>query len=164
MSFCSKLLLITSAQLIRFNHLRAKPETYLDKFALADLLYLNMLSKKPSKKSNTTTELSAAPITEQTVADSKPAKRTKPSSAAKTSPSSPIQTSHRHSKVNVPASPVVEEVITEVIVASTAPVNDSVTSDDIARLAYSFFEQRNFAHGSAEEDWFRAEKTLAAKR
>lgn len=123
-----------------------------------------MLSNKPSKKSDKKTELSATPVSEQTVPDSKPAKRTKPSSAAKTSTPAPLQTSHRHSKVNIPATPVVEEVITEVIVAPSAPVNDSIASDDIARLAYSFFEQRNFAHGNAEEDWFRAVKTLAAAR
>jgi hypothetical protein len=36
--------------------------------------------------------------------------------------------------------------------------------DEIARLAYSFWEARGCNSGSPEEDWFRAEKELRAKR
>jgi hypothetical protein len=32
--------------------------------------------------------------------------------------------------------------------------------DDIARLAYSFWEARGYAGGSSEEDWLRAEREL----
>jgi hypothetical protein len=32
---------------------------------------------------------------------------------------------------------------------------------EIARLAYSYWEARGRRHGSAEEDWYRAERELA---
>jgi hypothetical protein len=35
--------------------------------------------------------------------------------------------------------------------------------EDIARLAHSFWAARNYADGSADEDWLRAEKELALK-
>jgi hypothetical protein len=34
------------------------------------------------------------------------------------------------------------------------------THDDIARLAYSYWEARGHAHGSPSEDWIRAEQEL----
>lgn len=37
------------------------------------------------------------------------------------------------------------------------------STEDIARLAYSFWEARGFKHGSAEEDWLKAEQELLAK-
>lgn len=37
------------------------------------------------------------------------------------------------------------------------PVSDR---EEIARLAYSYWEARGFSGGSAEEDWFRAEAEL----
>lgn len=99
-------------------------------------------------------------MSEQIVPDSKPAKRTKSAPKAKPVSDNPKSASHRHSKVVGPASPVVGEVVREEIVAETAPVTDA----DIARLAYSFWEQRNFAHGFADEDWHRAVESLAAAR
>lgn len=39
-------------------------------------------------------------------------------------------------------------------------VNPDVSTDDIARLAHSFWEARGYQHGHAEEDWFRAERQL----
>jgi hypothetical protein len=33
-------------------------------------------------------------------------------------------------------------------------------SDDIARLAYSYWEERGRQAGSSEQDWFRAEQEL----
>jgi hypothetical protein len=35
-----------------------------------------------------------------------------------------------------------------------------IEQDDIALLAYSYWEARGCLHGSPEEDWFRAEKEL----
>ncbi|MCC6395197.1 MAG: DUF2934 domain-containing protein [Bryobacterales bacterium] len=32
--------------------------------------------------------------------------------------------------------------------------------DEIARLAYSFWEQRGYQHGNAVEDWLRAERQV----
>ncbi len=38
------------------------------------------------------------------------------------------------------------------------------THDDIARLAYSYWEARGFAGGSPWEDWFRAEEELKRRK
>jgi hypothetical protein len=35
-----------------------------------------------------------------------------------------------------------------------------VSCEEIARLAYSHWEARGRQHGSADEDWFRAEREL----
>jgi hypothetical protein len=35
-----------------------------------------------------------------------------------------------------------------------------VSCEEIARLAYSYWEARGRQHGSANEDWFRAEREL----
>lgn len=35
--------------------------------------------------------------------------------------------------------------------------------EEIARLAYSYWEARGCPHGSPEEDWFRAERGLSQK-
>jgi hypothetical protein len=40
---------------------------------------------------------------------------------------------------------------------------DQVSHEDIARLAYSFWEARGFHGGSAEEDWYRAEMLLRGR-
>lgn len=37
------------------------------------------------------------------------------------------------------------------------------THDDVAELAYSYWEARGRAGGSPWEDWFRAEQELKAK-
>jgi hypothetical protein len=36
--------------------------------------------------------------------------------------------------------------------------------DQVAALAYSLWEERGCPEGTPEEDWFRAEKELKAKR
>jgi hydroxyethylthiazole kinase-like sugar kinase family protein len=45
------------------------------------------------------------------------------------------------------------------------PVETSLegNADEIAALAYTQWEQRGCPVGSAEEDWYRAEKELASK-
>ena len=35
-----------------------------------------------------------------------------------------------------------------------------VTHDEVAKTAYYFWEQRGRVHGSAEEDWFRAQMAV----
>jgi hypothetical protein len=35
--------------------------------------------------------------------------------------------------------------------------------EEIARLAYFYWEARGRQHGSADEDWFRAERELSAR-
>ena len=36
--------------------------------------------------------------------------------------------------------------------------------EEIARLAYAYWETRGHPHGSAQEDWFRAERELLRRR
>lgn len=52
--------------------------------------------------------------------------------------------------------------------ARTKPVTKSepavvITHGDIAKLAYSYWEERGCQGGSPEEDWTRAERALLAK-
>ena len=43
---------------------------------------------------------------------------------------------------------------------ATAQTADSVSQEEIAQLAYSFWEARGYQGGSPEEDWQRAEEQL----
>jgi len=43
--------------------------------------------------------------------------------------------------------------------AATAAVREP-SRDEIARLAYSYWEARGYAGGSSEEDWLRAQREL----
>lgn len=45
-----------------------------------------------------------------------------------------------------------------------APAVQHVPHAEIATLAYSYWVQRGYQGGSAEEDWFRAEKQLVARQ
>ena len=42
----------------------------------------------------------------------------------------------------------------------TPAAEPSLDSREVAQLAYSYFEQRGYRHGSQVEDWFRAESEL----
>jgi hypothetical protein len=44
----------------------------------------------------------------------------------------------------------------------TAPVDVTVSQEDIAKLAYALWESRGCPAGSGEEDWFAAETQLKA--
>lgn len=66
-------------------------------------------------------------------------------------------TSAKHS-----ATPSVESVVSAVEEAA-AMSSDGSEKEAVARLAYSFWEERGFQGGSSEEDWFRAE-TLVRKK
>ena len=44
------------------------------------------------------------------------------------------------------------------------PTNGSASPEDVARLAYEFWEARGCPDGSPEEDWFRAENELHRER
>lgn len=48
--------------------------------------------------------------------------------------------------------------------AETIASNSVVTSDAIAKLAYSYWEARGYQGGSPEEDWLNAERELLASR
>jgi len=48
------------------------------------------------------------------------------------------------------------------VALATVPEQIVPVQDDIARLAYSYWEARGGNGGSAEEDWYRAEQELLA--
>ncbi len=50
-----------------------------------------------------------------------------------------------------------------VAAAATAPATAAPTPEQIARLAYSYWEARGCQGGSPEEDWLRAEQELRAQ-
>jgi hypothetical protein len=52
------------------------------------------------------------------------------------------------------------ESSTSEISSKTAKPTLAVDREAIARLAYSYWEARGFAGGSAEEDWLRAEQEI----
>ena len=45
-------------------------------------------------------------------------------------------------------------------VVKTTTIEQQVDQDAVARLAYSYWEARDYSGGSPEEDWFRAELEL----
>jgi len=49
-----------------------------------------------------------------------------------------------------------------VVTPAAAPKGPRISHAAIARLAYSYWEARQSPHGSAEDDWFRAERELRA--
>jgi hypothetical protein len=64
--------------------------------------------------------------------------------------------------VAVPAEEVPVVAFTEqpVAVPEQTPTTISITQEEIARLAFSYFEHRGYQGGSPEEDWLRAEEEL----
>lgn len=56
----------------------------------------------------------------------------------------------------VAASPIQEVSLPTLATQSKA----AVSREEIARLAYSYWESRGFSHGLADEDWIRAEAEL----
>ena len=44
------------------------------------------------------------------------------------------------------------------------PVTLTFPHDQIAALAYSYWQARGCPHGTCEEDWFRAEEELKARK
>ncbi len=85
---------------------------------------------------------------------------------SKTSEQAPRARAAKHSKAVVEepltASPAVAIPVAEEPIAAT-PVTaapNTVTADDIAGLAYSYWEARGYQDGNPEEDWTRAESEL----
>lgn len=65
----------------------------------------------------------------------------------------------------VEATPVEAVAIeaTAVEAANEGADSPQLKTEEIARLAYSYWEARGCQDGSADEDWFRAEKELRAR-
>jgi len=52
------------------------------------------------------------------------------------------------------------EIVAFAVMETEPAVDDSPSHDEIAALAYSYWEARGHQGGSPEEDWFRAEQEL----
>src|SRR6476661_8391160 len=48
------------------------------------------------------------------------------------------------------------------VISVPAPVE--ISDDETASLAYSYWAERGYQGGSAEEDWFRAQKQLSSRQ
>jgi hypothetical protein len=70
---------------------------------------------------------------------------------------SPAATKRVSRAANVTEAPASEIETVAVTVSATAP-----SSDDVAKLAYTFWADRGYQGGSPEEDWLRAEEQLSA--
>ncbi len=138
-----------------------------------------MQSNKPSKKTrkNASETITAVPeISPASELTAKP--RTARSSKTKKNEPAETGTVKHHHKI---ASPVVAEPpVVEVellakaaaagaeappaaagVIADTRPASVRwATSEEVAKLAHSYWLARGCAHGHAEEDWLRAEREL----
>jgi cell division septation protein DedD len=113
-----------------------------------------MQLKKPSKKTAKPAEQaqSVAAVEKETAA-AKP--RSVRSSKKKSELSDMASATHHHKTTSTSLSSAVNKAVEN----PTQPV----TRETIAELAYSYFVERNFAHGNHEEDWLRAEKSLGLR-
>ena len=129
-----------------------------------------------AKKNTTSTDTNPA-LPKVTVASTPgPRRRAAKTSAAETATAAAGEPVARHRKatpakppmqpevaaVAVPAEEVPVVAFTEqpVAVPEPTPTSISITEEEIARLAFSYFEQRGYQGGSPEEDWLRAEEEL----
>jgi hypothetical protein len=133
-----------------------------------------------AKKNTTSTNTNPA-VPNATAATSKPRRRSAKKSAAETVTAASAESAGRHRKaipVKQSVQPEVAAVavsVEEVPVAAftehpvavqeqaptiPAPTSISITQEDVARLAFSYFEQRGYQGGSPDQDWLRAEEEL----
>jgi hypothetical protein len=54
----------------------------------------------------------------------------------------------------------VKAPVVEVPVVAVAPKTKTVTSEEIAKLAYCYWADRGYQGGNPEEDWARAKQAL----
>ncbi len=119
-------------------------------------MQLNKASKKTAKTAEkpVVTEPEKAAVAEP-MAKPRTSKSSKPKKNELTEMASG---KHHHKAVSSTAAPQPE----------SKPFNDrpswTIHPNEIAELAYSYWMERGCTHGSSEEDWLRAEKTLAAAR
>jgi hypothetical protein len=84
-----------------------------------------------------------------------PKKKTVRSAAAAKPKSTATTIAHKHHTKNT----TVESIEAPAFSASVSAIAKP-TYDDVALLAYSYWETRGFQGGSPEQDWFRAESEL----
>jgi len=117
-----------------------------------------------AKKKTTSTDTKSALPHSAAGSTPAPRRRTAKKSAAETATPAPAEPVARHRKAAPAKKKVQPEVaaanvtVQEVPVPEQAPI--SITQEDVARLAFSYFEQRGYQGGSPEGDWLRAEEEL----
>ena len=131
-----------------------------------------MQLNKASKKTSKVAEKTAAPASEIAASEEKAVKpRIAKSSKTKKSEGADMTSGknlHKPAKSTVvPSTPVASALHVEAKPAGEVrPVVEHpkkmVPREKIAELAYSYWAERGYADGGAEEDWLRAERELAA--
>jgi hypothetical protein len=123
-----------------------------------------MQSNKSSKPRKIADSAASATRESASGAELKPKPRISKSSAPKTTEVVRAESPSHHHKLS--ALPVAE-ALAAVSESSNAGLNsipaDSqrpITHQQIAELAHSYWTSRGHAHGSSEDDWFRAERQL----
>jgi type II secretory pathway component HofQ len=120
-------------------------------------------TSKTTRKSAKAKTLETVETPKAEVVQKKRATKSSPmkSSASKTSAASP---KHHHSAAPEKVKAVKPIALAEIAAEATTVIEErEIGHEDIARLAHSFWVARNYAPGSPDEDWLRAEKELAVK-
>jgi Protein of unknown function (DUF2934) len=151
------------------------------------VLMISMQFNKASKKTRTIAEENKASAPETSAAAEITAnpRATRSSTTKKTEPTETGSVKHRHNKGNAPSAPdaapaqrangkaagslivdpvgVVAPALEKEPAATSEPFlarRDVPPHEEVATLAYSYWIARGYSHGSAEEDWLRAEREL----
>ena len=151
-----------------------------------------MQSSKPSKKSlkkeeerlSETAPVSEAPKTRSTRASKTAKEKAEPTSAKVHRKSPAASTVQVEAKDPGPAKVMTAAagagatnggIVDSVGVLAASPIQEAslsnpamqskgvISREEIARLAYSYWEARGFTHGLADEDWIRAEAELLTR-
>jgi hypothetical protein len=124
-----------------------------------------MQSKKTPKKTQKTAAQAAVTGKETAMTEVTAKPRSTRSSRTKKSELSETSAVKHHHKAPSSVTPEFTAASTESAIPAlpTSPAR-VVTHDAIAELAYSYWVKRDYRHGSAEEDWFRAERELLDAR
>ncbi len=134
-------------------------------------MQLNKASKKTPKIADDTP--AAAPDTNNLAAGATNPRNTT-SSKPKKNETNEMMSSKHHRKATSPVAsetpnldPPAPKAMTAAVGAGSQSVqsapSDKPRQEDIAKLAHSYWVARGHAHGSAEEDWLRAERELTQK-
>jgi hypothetical protein len=77
-------------------------------------------------------------------------------------PSPEIGTSRHRAKANANTSAISPQPSVADVSSNEVVTQSELSHDKIAALAHSYWAERGYAHGSADEDWLRAEQKLKA--
>ena len=134
-----------------------------------------------AKKNTTSTDTKSALPKVTSASNAGTHRRGANKSAAETATAASAESAGRHRKATPAKSPVQPEVAAVAVPVEETPVASftvqpvaapepapstqahspiSITREDIARLAFLYFEQRGYQGGSPDQDWLRAEEEL----